>query len=215
MSFARRRLSPILLLPLLLALPACEDSPTGLEGAAADVDLAALGWDHASGGPGAHGPDPMLHALLRRALSQVGEAQGREAARALLEPVRAHIEAARAAREAGDRDGAMAALRAARLESARIIVDVLGTSVVDEALTRARQSVDRVAERLERARAGGRDVTRLEERLTRLREALAEAEAAYQAGDFPLALERATRVAGFGMRPGGRHGTGHPGARRP
>lgn len=202
-----RRLAGMLLLPVLLAVSACEDTPTAPADPAADLGLTGLRGDGGLlGAPGARGPGMVLGTLFRRALVQVSEEQGRDAAVALLDEVRAQHEAARAARQAGDRDAALAAMEAVRLRQAEIIVEVLGPGVVDEVMARARESVARLVERVEQARAAGRDVSRIEGLVERVQATLAEAEAAYAAGDLPLALERASRLLGLGHRPGGRNG---------
>lgn len=194
-----RLTSLVLLLPIVLAVTSCDEAPTAPVDPRTELDISEAGADY---GPGDRRGGRLLQGLLRRAVLQVHQEQGADAARAILEPVRRYRDAARLAREAGDLEGVRSAVHAARLETARVITEVLGVAVVDRVLERARVVAVRIERRVEYALESGQDVTRAETISERLRSTLAEAEAAHAAGDFPLALERATRAGAMGMRCG-------------
>lgn len=178
----------IVSLSLLALLAACADSPAG---PVSDLDAAL---DIATGEPVVDEPTrvggrgEILDVLLRRAIRSVAESEGREAAHALLDPVLAELAAAREARAAGLREEAIAHLQAARLLKAEIVVDTLGTGVVDRVLNRLRSSLSALRERLAQS-------DRRPPPILRHVAALAEeAFAAHNSGENAVALEKASRA---------------------
>jgi len=188
-------------LALVVALAACADSPTGSdEGSAIEAQLTEVAQISGSDmmvGRAAGGQH--LQGLFRQAVLQVRDAEGIEAARALMAPIRDAARAAREIRRSGDRDAFHAAMEAVHLAQAAVIVDVLGASVVDDALTAAEARLAALQARVDVAAAGGRDVTAFQARVDAAAAELAEARA-LAATDPAAALVKALF---FGPHRGG------------
>ncbi|MEX0893153.1 MAG: hypothetical protein WEB88_13380 [Gemmatimonadota bacterium] len=168
-----------LVLPLVVALAACADTPTGPDdGQGIEAQLTEVAQISGSlttaarAGGGQH-----LQGLFRKAVLQVRDTEGVEAARALIAPIRDAARAAREIRRSGDRDAFHAAMEAVHLAQATVIVDVLGSAVVEEALAVAEARLAALQARVDAAAAGGRDVTAIQARVDAAAVELAEARA--------------------------------------
>lgn len=197
-----------LLVVLALVPVGCDGDGTGpsieQEQLGADIDVAAVAFDALdvtsaadySTTFGGHGLGlPVLGMLVREAYAQVLATDGQEAADALVAPLWQLHQEARAARLAGDRETFLAKLREAHDEAVRIVVDVLGTEPIERALEIAATRLDALRGVIDNLAADGRDVTRLELVYTQAETWLADANGAFEAGDYGAALSAAIRSA--------------------
>jgi hypothetical protein len=137
---------------------------------------------------------PVLHRLVRRALVQVAETDGADAAEELRGRLEALRQNVKEAREAGDEEAFRDAVVVLESEAARIVVIVLGTEPVDRVLDAGARALERLGRRIENAEAEGHDVTgprRILEELTGLH---TEALQAAESGDLVTALRLGARV---------------------
>lgn len=137
---------------------------------------------------------PVLPRLVRRALVQVAETDGAEAAEELRERLEALRQDVEEAWKAGDEEAFRDAVVVLESEAARIVVTVLGTEPVDRVLDAGARGLERLARRIKNAEAGGHDVTgprRILEELTGLH---TEALQAAESGDPVTALRLGARV---------------------
>jgi hypothetical protein len=139
-----------------------------------------------------------LDGLFALAEQRLRSAQGAVGARqALARHDELRLAAEDAVRLDGDAARVHAALKAARDEQIRIVLEVLGPSPLDRLLTDARAGLDDLESALLRARTAGRDVTRLNRMAAASRDLLHRATLSRQAGDADVALDLASHAAGL------------------
>jgi hypothetical protein len=100
-----------------------------------------------------------------------------------------------AAVKAGNRDRAHDALKAARTEQIRIVIDVLGPAAADRMLAVLKERSEAARAGVTHARAVGRDVYRLERMLESVRDLTSRAQRARAAGDAATALDLGSHAA--------------------
>lgn len=161
---------------------------------------AAASAAHVRFGVHARGVMPALGQLLEQARAKVVDEQGTTTARELFAPLHELEAALRAAREAGDREAAAAALDAVRAEQIRIVVLILGAAPVERALDAAAKLLAEAGERVAHAKAAGHNVSRQEARLQEGAALHAAGAAALEAGDLAEALDLALRAAETALR---------------
>lgn len=188
-------------IPLLaLAVSACADGGPAAPAEGFDLDgnepLAAALPDLTpeAGSAGTDRYVPTLPRIFRRALRVVRERAGAEAAERLATEARAHREAVRVAREAGDTAAYHEAVRKLEGLQARVGVRVFGTDVVRHVHAEAGRRLRAVADQLQAAKDAGRDVSRLEAGAQRARRSLAAARDAAGQGRMGVALVHAAHA---------------------
>ncbi|HUH13588.1 MAG TPA: hypothetical protein VMK65_10780, partial [Longimicrobiales bacterium] len=155
----------------------------------------------------------VLGTLFRSALREIEATDGDAAVQALLSELRTLRQEAAELRRAGDRDGALARMEAARLLVATTIVRELGTEPIGRLLDAVDGKLAAVDARIEALRESGRDVTRLEQRRALVADLVAEARAQdlgseSQAARALLLAARAHAMLSFDKRQGRRGGDG-------
>lgn len=179
------------LLLTALALSACGESPvapTAVAGNALSLDRTGTTQDGAR-------QSPLLRRLLDQALARVRRARGEEGVRRATVALRAQGDSAAAARRSGDVDGAETHATRARLETARVVVRVLGPRIVVRVTEDLRAALRRVNERLAGAAASGADVSAARATVERVEAGLRESKAAMEAREPARALVLAARAA--------------------
>ena len=182
------------LLPVLLAaltISACGESPvapTAVAGDALSLERTGTTRDGAR-------QSPLLRRLLDQALARVRRARGEEGVRRATVAVRAQVDSAAAARRAGDLERAEIHAARAQLETARVVVRVLGPRTVVRVTEELRAALRRVTERLSAAESNGSDVSAARATVERASARLRESKAAMEAREPARALVLAARAA--------------------
>jgi hypothetical protein len=144
---------------------------------------------------------PALHELFDLAAARLraesGAESGAESAREALAPYQALRREAATAVSSGDRQRAHEALDAVRAEQIRIVLHVLGDEAVARLLDAVKGAGEEVRAALAQARAGGRDLSRLERMAGTARDLVDRGRAAFSDGDPATALELASHAAGL------------------
>jgi len=187
-----RRATGLPLLLLVLALSsACGESPSDPASGDADALEALLAEEPASPQDGVR--PPFLRRLLGHAIHRVTEDAGADAAGRIRSRFERLQLAIREAREAGDEEAYRAAVLAWETEASRVVIRVLGPTVVRRVLHHASERLSAVRERVAARAAEGQDVTRARAILHRAGQLLREARAALEAGDLPASLRLGAR----------------------
>jgi hypothetical protein len=185
-----------LLVVFAAALAACDRTPAAVTTADADAVAAEAAVVDAilspQGDPGALAPGGSLAALFNQAIEKATKDQGRDAAAKLGAPVRELLSQAERAARAGDQATAAARLAAARTESIRVIVLVLGHDPIAAFLTDQGRRADELRARIETAAKAGQDVTRAQAILAQIDAGLKTAATALTAGNLAGALDAAS-----------------------
>jgi hypothetical protein len=185
---------------MLALLAGCAESPVSLEQSGPTDEFAALLAEVGAVEDGTEAARragmeaPNLHFLLHQALRKVANEEGVEAARAIALELRQELqEIRREALEAGTPAARREAAAAIELATAEVVVEILGTEVVDRVMTVAEQRIAALEARIEAA-PDSVNTARAERLLTQMEEELAKAEAALET-DPAQALIHALRAA--------------------
>ena len=193
------RATRFLLVAFAAALAACDRTPAAVTTADADAVAAEAAVVDAilspQGDPGALAPGGSLAALFNRAIEKAAKDQGKDAAAKLAAPVRELLSQAERAAKAGDQATAAAKLAAARTESIRVIVTVLGRDPVAAFLTDQGRRADELRAKIATAAKAGQDVSKAQAILAQIDAGLKAAATALAAGNLAGALDAGSAAA--------------------